>query len=53
MYKVKQFLDKKSLLALYYSDIHSYPDYAYLAFYFSNESEKTAQPTKTGYSNSP
>ena len=32
MYSAKQFLDKESLLALYYSHIHSYLNYANLAW---------------------
>ena len=32
MYRVKQLLDKESLLALYYSYIHSYLNYANLAW---------------------
>ena len=32
MYRVKPFLDKESLLALYYSHIHSYLNYANLAW---------------------
>ena len=31
MYKAKPFLDKDSLLSLYFSDIHSYRNYANLA----------------------
>ena len=32
MYRAKPFLDKESLLALYYSYIHSYVNYASLAW---------------------
>ena len=32
MYRAKPFIDKESLLALYYSYIHSYPNYANLAW---------------------
>ena len=54
VYRAKPFLDKKSLLALYYSCIHSYLNYANLAWDNTNlnETEKTSQPTKTRYSNS-
>ena len=55
MYRAKPFLDKESLLALYYSYIHSYLNYANLAWgstYLTNL-KKTTQPTKTRYSNSP
>ena len=55
MHRANPFLDKESLLALYYSYIHSYLNYANLAWgstYLTNL-KKTTQPTKTRYSNSP
>ena len=55
MCRAKPFLNKESLLALYYSYIHSYLNYANLAWgstYLTNLKNAT-QPTKTRYSNSP
>ena len=49
MYRAKPFLDKESLLALYYSYINSHRNYANLAWsstYLTNL-KKTTQPTKT------
>ena len=49
MYRAKPFLDKESLLALYYSYINSHRNYANLAWsstYLTNL-QKTTQPTKT------
>ena len=55
MCRAKRFLNKESLLALYYSYIHPYLNYANLAWgstYLTNL-KKATQPTKTRYSNSP
>ena len=55
MYRAESFVNKESLLALYYSYIHSYLNYANLAWgstYLTNL-KKTTLPTKKRYSNSP
>ena len=55
MYRAKPVLDKGSLLALWYSYIHSYLNYVNLAWGSSYRTnlKKSTQPTKTRYLNSP
>ena len=52
MYRVKSFLDKKSLLVFNYTYIHSYLNYANLAYgiTYRTKLKKSIQSTKTPYS---